>query len=244
MTLFITSSPFDEAAEMPLFSNANGFVDRLRAALPEYPSVTFVASSPERHDLTCRFGADAFTALANAGICPSQWTVLDGMNAEDAPEIVSSSDLLIFAGGHVPTQAAFFRDIALDVLLQDYPGVIIGISAGSMNMARSVYAQPEEPGEAVDPGYARFFPGLDLTEVNVLPHYQKVKDDLVDGLRLFEDITLPDSRGRCFFAIPDGSYFYQDDSCLMLCGKSCLVRDGVLSPLTQDGEILNMEHFE
>ena len=26
MTLFITSSPFDEAAETPLFSNANGFV--------------------------------------------------------------------------------------------------------------------------------------------------------------------------------------------------------------------------
>ena len=46
MTLFITSSPFDETAETPLFSNANGFVDRLRAALPEYPSVTFVASSP------------------------------------------------------------------------------------------------------------------------------------------------------------------------------------------------------
>ena len=96
----------------------------------------------------------------------------------------------------------------------------------------------------MDPGYARFFPGLDLTEVNVLPHYQKVKDDLVGGLRLFEDITLPDSRGRCFFAIPDGSYFYQNDSCLMLCGESYLVRDGVLSPLTQDGEILNMEHFE
>jgi len=244
MTLFITSSPFDETADAPRFSNANGFADRLRAALPEYPSVTFVASSPERHDLTCRFGADAFTALANAGIFPSQWTVLDGINAEDAPEIISASDLLIFAGGHVPTQAAFFRDISLDVLLQDYPGVIIGISAGSMNMAQTVYAQPEEPGEAVDPDYARFFPGLDLTEVNVLPHYQKVKDDLVDGLRLFEDITLPDSQGRCFFAIPDGSYFYQDDSCLLLCGESYLVRDGVLSPLTRDGEILNMENFE
>ena len=67
-----------------------------------------------------------------------------------------------------------------------------GISAGSMNMAQTVYAQPEEPGEGIDPDYVRFFPGLDLTEVNVLPHYQKVKNDTVDGLRLFEDITLPD----------------------------------------------------
>ena len=242
MKLFITSSPFAEGS--PNFSNANGFVDRLRAALPEYPSVTVIASSPERHDLTCQFGADDFIALANAGIYPSRWNILDGVNAEDAAELVSSSDLLILSGGHVPTQAAFFRDIALDVLLQDYPGVVIGISAGSMNMAQTVYAQPEEPGEGIDPDYVRFFPGLDLTEVNVLPHYQKVKDDTVDGLRLFEDITLPDSQGRCFFAIPDGSYFYQDEGCLLLCGESYLVRDGVLSPLTQDGEILDMEHFE
>ena len=35
MKLFITSSPF--AVDGPVFSNANGFVDRLRAALPEYP---------------------------------------------------------------------------------------------------------------------------------------------------------------------------------------------------------------
>lgn len=71
MKLFITSSPF--AVDGPVFSNANGFVDRLRAALPEYPSVTVIASSPERHDLTCQFGADDFIALANAGIYPSRW---------------------------------------------------------------------------------------------------------------------------------------------------------------------------
>lgn len=65
----------------------------------------------------------------------------------------------------------------------------------------------------------------------------------MDGLRLFEDITLPDSHGRCFFAIPDGSYFYQDDSCLLLCGESYLVQDGTLSPLTREGDILDMEKF-
>lgn len=29
-----------------------------------------------------------------------------------------------------------------------------------MNCADTVYAQPEEPGEAVDPDYQRFIPGL------------------------------------------------------------------------------------
>ena len=93
---------------------------------------------------------------------------------------------------------------------------------------------------------------MNLTPVAVASFYDDAatgsieiaKNDTVDGLRLFEDITLPDSQGRCFFAIPDGSYFYQDEGCLLLCGESYLVRDGVLSPLTQDGEILDMEHFE
>ena len=68
----------------------------------------------------------------------------------------------------------------------------MGISAGHMNCAEIVYAQPEMPGEAVDPDYRRFIPGLGLTKYNILPHYQAVKDDYVDGMRLFEDITFRD----------------------------------------------------
>ena len=77
----------------------------------------------------------------------------------------------------------------------------MGISAGSMNLADMAYIQPEEEGEGVDPDFVRFAPGLGLTDVNVLPHYQKCKDDILDGLRLFEDITYPDSRGNTFFAL-------------------------------------------
>ena len=65
--------------------------------------------------------------------------------------------------------------------------------------------QPEEPGES-DPEFVRFAPGLGLAYANICPHYQKVKDMILDGKRLFEDITYPDSDGNCFFALPDGSY--------------------------------------
>lgn len=244
MTLFITSSPFDTEAAFPQFWEKNGFGERLRQALPENPKVAFVASSPEDHEAMCRFGADVFCALRSAGIYPESYTVLDGQNQEDAAEIVSFSDLLVLAGGHVPTQAAFFEEIGLGSLLQDYPGVLLGISAGSMNMAKTVYAQPEEEGEAVDPEYPRFFPGLDLTEVNILPHYNQWKDRTLDGLKLMEEITLPDSQGNCFFVLNDGSYFYQDEETLLLCGESFCARDGELNPLTRDGEVLDMANFE
>ena len=243
MTLFLTSSPFVDGADRAILSNDNGFLDRIREALPPFPRCLFVCSSPDRHDLTCRFGADVFSAFAEAGICFSSYSILDGETAEYAEELVSDSDFLVLAGGHVPTQNAFLRDIRLREILEDFSGVVMGISAGSMNCADEVYVQPEEEGES-SPDFPRFAPGLGLTDVNILPHYQKVKDNILDGLRLFEDITYPDSFGHCFFVLPDGSYFYQDDDCLLLFGKGYRLKDGILEQLTDDGGCLDMSLLE
>ena len=243
MTLFITSSPFVDGAERAILSNDNDFIDRIRDILPPFPRCLFVCSSPDRRDLNCRFGADVFSAFAEAGICFSSYHILDAESADAAEELVENSDLIVLAGGHVPTQNAFFQEIHLREILEGYSGTVMGISAGSMNSADVVYVQPEEEGES-DPEFERFAPGLGLTEVNVLPHYQKVKDNILDGLRLFEDITYPDSMGNTFFALPDGSYFYQDDDCLLLCGKAYRLRDGILELLTLDGEVLDMSELD
>lgn len=243
MTVFITSSPFVEGADRAVLSNANGFVDRLREALPPCCRFLFVCSSPDRRDLNCQFGADVFSACADAGIYFSSFAVLDALSAENAEELVANSDFIVLAGGHVPTQNAFFQEIGLRELLEGYPGTVMGISAGSMNSADVVYVQPEEEGES-DPDFPRFAPGLGLTGVNVLPHYQKVKDNILDGQRLFEDVTYADSFGHTFFAIPDGSYFYQDDGQLLLFGACYCIHDGILEPLTEDGEILDMAELD
>ena len=239
MTLFLTSSPFVDGADRAVLSNDNGFIDRIREALPPFPRCLFVSSSPDRHDLNCRFGADVFSAFADAGIPFSGYQILDDETAEFAEELVSESDFLVLAGGHVPTENAFFQEIGLREILEEFPGVVMGISAGSMNCADEVYVQPEEEGES-SPDFPRFAPGLGLTDVNVLPHYQKVKDNILDGLRLFEDITYADSIDHCFFALPDGSYFYQDEECLLLFGKGYRLQNGVLEQLTEDGGCLDM----
>lgn len=243
MTLFLTSSPFVDGADRAILSNANNFIDRIQEALPPNPRCLYVCSNPEDRESTCRFGAETFTAFAEAGISFSSYTILDAYNADDAEALVANSDFIILCGGHVPTQNEFFRDIGLREILEGYPGVIMGISAGSMNSADVVYVQPEEEGES-DPEFERFTPGLGLTDINILPHYQKVKDNILDGLRLFEDITYPDSMDNCFFALPDGSYFYQDDDCLLLYGESYRLCDGILELLTLDGEVLDMSELD
>lgn len=248
MTLFITSSPFIDGADRAVLDPRNGFLQRLYDALPLYPRCLFICSSPDRRDLNCRFGADVFCAFAEAGIHFSSYAVLDAYNADQAEELIQNSDLIVLAGGHVPTQNAFFREIGLRELLGGsggfggFDGVVLGISAGSMNCADEVYVQPEDPGES-DPDFVRFAPGLGLTTVSVCPHYQKVKHYTLDGKRLFEDITYADSMGHEFFALPDGSYFYQEDDRLLLCGEAYRIRDGILELLTREDEVLDMSRL-
>lgn len=61
---------------------------------------------------------------------------------------LSGYDVLILPGGHVPTQNNFFNRISLKERMKAFRGIVIGISAGTMNCADTVYAQPELPGES------------------------------------------------------------------------------------------------
>lgn len=243
MTLFVTSSPYIEGAPGAFLSNNNGFIDRIREVLPSNPRALFICSDPDDHNGTCRFAAETTAAFAMEGMSFSCYHVLDWATARRAYQLISMSDFIILCGGHVPTQNAFFRKIRLRHLLRHFEGTVMGISAGSMNSADTVYVQPEEPGESV-PEFVRFAPGLGLTGVNILPHYQKVKNNLLDGLRLFEDITYADSMGNCFFALPDNSYVYQDEEHLLLFGEGYCLRDGVLEQICENGKIFDLSELE
>ncbi len=240
MIAFVTSSPFREDTDRPTFSNMNGFVDRIRGCLPPNPRCLYICSEPTRTDMNCYYGADMFMAFANSGIHFRSYQVLDDHNARHAAQLVADADLIILTGGHVPTQNAFFQKIGLRQLLQGHPGVVMGISAGSMNSADVVYSQPEEPGESA-PEFRRFFPGLGLTTVQILPHYQKTRTMELDGLRLFEDITYADSIGRTFYAIPDFSYIVDDGRFTTLFGEGYRIQNGILERLTSHGDALRIK---
>ena len=105
-----------------------------------------------------------------------------------------------------------------------------------MNSAEVVYAQPELEGEATDPNYQRFLPGLGLTKKMILPHYQMLKDEVLDGLRVMEDIAYPDSQGRRFYLLVDGSYLYIEDGREEVFGEAYLLADGKLSQISKLGE--------
>ena len=240
MICFLTGRPDRPEAEHPTLNPDNRFVEMLKQFFPRPCRALQIASDPDSFERTDFYAGILKACFEDCGFVFQRYETLDGRNRSDAASLVRSANLLILSGGHVPTQNRFFQQIGLRGLLDDYAGVIIGISAGSMNSAEIVYAQPELDGEALDPAYRRFLPGLGLTKTMLLPHYQEVKDSVLDGLRLFEDITFADSMGKTFYAIPDGSYLLIRDGREELRGEAYRIRDGVFTRVSEPGGVLHL----
>lgn len=236
MTCFFTSSP--NLPDDPDLCPFNGFIHELHLALPYPCRALYICSDPDDWEKTDLYAASTAEAMEKAGFAFSAFDVLDGRNLEDAAGLIDNADFIILCGGHVPTQNAFFQAIGLKELLTGFDGVVMGISAGSMNSAGTVYAHPELGGEAIDPDYERFLPGLGLTECNILPHYNQIAGDTLDGLDLFDDIAIPDSAGRTFYVLPDGSYILSRNGKEELRGEAWIIRDGVMEKIAEDEDIL------
>ena len=227
--------------DTPDLNPANGFIHRLHLAIPYPCRALYICSDPDGWEKTDLYAAGTAESMEKAGFAFSSFDVLDSRNAADAAGLIENADLIILSGGHVPTQNAFFRAIGLKELLAGFDGVLMGISAGSMNSAATVYAHPELEGEAIDPDYERFLPGLGLTEANILPHYNTIAGDTLDGLDLFDDIAIPDSAGRTFFVLPDGSYILSKDGRETLYGEAYVIHDGEMEQIAGDGDTIPLD---
>jgi len=244
MTVFLTSSPsgcpFVPGPEIPVLDTRNRFVENLRAVWPTTPPLGLaIASDPNAHeqlDTMCRAFCKSF---ARAGLPLAGFVPCDTRNHEEIGTLLAQAGFVMLSGGHVPTQNHFFAQIGLPALLQSYHGIVMGVSAGSMNAARTVYAQPEEPGEALDPAFERWLPGLGLTQLHILPHYQFTRDLTVDGQRT-EDIALADSFKAPLLALSDGSYLLISDGSETLYGEAWYLADGRIEPVNAEGKVLPM----
>lgn len=221
------------------FNRANGFFDLLKEKLPPIVKCLTISSNPFDYETN-----DSVVSCLKGGF------TLDGFHTDCVDicdnrtiklvEHLHEYNLVFLSGGHVPTQNKFFTKINLKHHLKNYDGVIIGRSAGSMNCADLVYAQPELEGEAIDPKYEKYLKGLGLTNISILPHFEAIKDELLDGLRIVEDICLPDSKIRPFYAITNKTYIYIEEGQTVLFGEAFLFMDGNFNKVCENERSLKI----
>lgn len=235
MTLILTGSPTRYGENR--FTEDNGFLAAVRAALPPHPRVLLVSAAPDDRAFTDSVLEGMSECIHNSGISTGSITMLDRRNASRAAQHIKKSDWVVLCGGHVPTQNKFINEIGLKGLLKDFDGLVMGCSAGSMNCADIVYSHPEMPGEAADPSYRRWLRGLGLTQIQIIPHYHQVREMVLDGRRLFEDVLFPDSWRHTFYTFPDGGYILCKDGRQTLHGTAWAISNGAMRQISSENQV-------
>ena len=221
-----------------------GFFEDLISEWPESAKILCVPADPDDEKETEIQLKRVLDAFEFTGLPVKETKILKKESGQALSKLISWANVIYLAGGHAPTQLAYFRNINLRDALLDFKGIVIGLSAGSANAAYSVYLIPEREGEAIDPNFYRFSGGLDLTNIQMIPHMNYIKGTKLDGLDYIDDIIIPDSYGRRFYLVSDGSYFKVKDGVTTFTGEGEIIEDGQIKPLKQGVIVPYMGYFE
>ena len=233
MICFFTSAtgPY----QTPALYTENHFVDRLKAALPGPVRGLWVANDPATRETTVPFALEVRDAFVNAGFPVEAYTILDDLNAKDAARLVAGANLIILSGGEIPVQSWFFERIGLKGLLHGWDGVLVGISAGSMNSADTVLVPPEAPGDPLDPACWPEYSGLGLTRYHIVPHFQYLRSQPTPNGGTVEALLLEGSRRWPLLALNDGSYIFKDAAGNeTVCGEAYRIADGEIVQISKN----------
>lgn len=138
----------------------------------------FVASEFEKnHDATDTYFHLFLNMLEEIGIHFERSYVVDGrMNADEAKKAVFEADVVWLAGGDTPAQYAYLVKYGLDDVIRQHQGVIVGMSAGSINLAKTAICTLTCHHNKLE-----IYDALGCVDISVEPHFdpKNVTDELI-----------------------------------------------------------------
>ena len=135
----------------------------LRAYLPRRESLVFISAWPEEYARNDDDSDGMHGMFAERGMAFDNHRVIDRRtSAADAVRLAREADCIFLMGGDVTKQMSLIRDLGLVAELRASRAVLLGVSAGSMNMGRYV-ADVWETKELCE--------GIGLTNITVKGHY-------------------------------------------------------------------------
>ena len=203
-------------------------ITNIKKYLKGYNKIVYVANNPKNIEENDVRIVPVFESFDKTGLNFKEKILLDCRNSRQAKEILTGADLIILSGGKCICQKKSFRKIGLKKFLQTYKGVVIGISAGTMNMCKTVANFPEERADLRE---RRWLRGLGFFDEIIIPHFDgetKTYQIECDEVDLINDYVLPMSYKHKFLGLPnfsyvliddDGNVFYYGDMYTILNGK-------------------------
>lgn len=236
MKVFLTSNlnnyiKIDGKKVAKEIDNINGLIDQLNEMLDSANGITFIPSDFENVERIKEYSDIVFESLKLSGIIFDNYYILT--SKEDIEESFKNSSMIFLAGGDTYKQNNIFQNIELRKYLEDFLGVIMGQSAGSINLAEDVYNSPES---REDLKYPSHFNGLGMTNINVEPHFVFDTTNFDNDEIFHRNELLKESKVRNIYAICDTSHIFDNGQKQTLYGEGYLISNGNIIKLCEHVE--------
>lgn len=170
MATYIQLSGFDK----------NGFFEtvasELRKAIHDTNNILFIASTPDGYEKNDDYSARIFRWFHESGIRFKNYNTLDKrVSDDDQKRMIQNASCLFLMGGQTKIQLEYLAMQELVPLIKQHSGVIIGLSAGAINMAkRSIIANPSNSTVSIHKG-------IGLVETTIVPHFGEMSDEFIES---------------------------------------------------------------
>lgn len=218
-------------------NNDNGIIDQLKDNLEGNRGIAFFASSKSDYPKTDSYANVLFESLKLSGILFDSYYIIDDRFKDSIKNVVDKSDMVFIAGGDTLEEIKFFNEINLRNILKDYDGVIMGQSAGSINLAYDVYNSPEC---VEDLEKESKWQGLCKTRISIEPHFIYSDENFSEDEKLQRKEVLKESYNRVSYGLLDGSHIFDDGKKRFIYGETYKIRNGKITKVCDKKETIEI----
>lgn len=157
----------------------NGFTDDFIRCIKDCynnnGSFTFIASDFEQHSKTDKYMDIFLKMFERNGIVFNESYIIDNRTtSKDAIQYIDKSEIVWISGGDTLKQIRSIKENNLIQALQNRKGITIGMSAGSINMAKKVVLAKDVDDNIPE---LSIYSGIGLVDINVEPHLDSASEE-------------------------------------------------------------------
>lgn len=157
-------------------------------------SFVFIPTVPENTSISQKYFDLTKKLFKNIEIDFKNSILLDRRyTSEEAKNIIKNATAIFLSGGDTLNQFKFIKEYQLEKVLDEFNGVLMGLSAGAINLGEISMVFKDNPDNS-----DKVYDGLGISPITIIPHFEPTGSDLKEKL-----IKL--SGEHLIFAITDNS---------------------------------------
>ena len=140
----------------------------LNEELKKESTLAFIPTNFDDHDNNLERVNKIIQMFKNSNVEFKEGYLIDNqVTKEEAIEIMKKSDVVFLTGGNPLEQIDGINNLDIRDAIKEYGKIIVGMSAGSMNMASKVLLAKDEEEDIPE---TVVYDGIGLTDINIEPH--------------------------------------------------------------------------